>query len=128
MHWRLRQAMGRALLLGLERGRHASAPFLLCRQLAGGSDFAVLTRRQLLCISAPSQTAAPTLRWAVALEDLFHIRRPALWPHSSPHRSLPFEQRQGLSCPAAVPRIQSHLCGGDQCSLCALECCRSSLR
>jgi hypothetical protein len=69
------QAMGRALLLGLERGRYASAPFLLCRQLAGGSDFAVLTRRRLLCICAPSQTAPPTLRWAVALEDLFHIRR-----------------------------------------------------
>lgn len=67
--------MGRALLLGLERGRYASAPFLLCRQLAGGSDFAVLTRRRLLCICAPSQTAPPTLRWAVALEDLFHIRR-----------------------------------------------------
>ena len=63
--------------MGLERGRHASEPFLLCCQLAAGSDFAVLTRRRLLCICAPSQTAPPTLRWAVALEDLFNIRRRA---------------------------------------------------
>lgn len=67
--------MGRALLMGLERGHYGSEPFLLCRQLAAGLEFAVLTRRRLLCICAPSQTAPPMLCWAVALEDLFNIRR-----------------------------------------------------
>ncbi len=69
------QAMGRALLLELERGRHAGEGFLLCRQLAASSDFAVLTEQHLLCIVKPSQSSAPALRWAVALRDVFHFDR-----------------------------------------------------
>lgn len=90
------QAMGRALLLDLERGRFASAPFLLCRRLcasappsaaaalgpassssAGGAElFALLTRRHLLCVAAaPNLASAPALRWSVALEDLFSLHR-----------------------------------------------------
>ena len=69
------QAMGRALLLELDRGRHAGEGFLLCRQLAVSSEFAVLTEQHLLCIAKLSQSSAPTLRWAVALSDVFHFDR-----------------------------------------------------
>ena len=69
------QAMGRALLLELERDRHAGEGFLLCRQLASSSEFAVLTEQHLLCIAKLSQSSAPTLRWAVALRDVFHFDR-----------------------------------------------------
>jgi hypothetical protein len=67
--------MGRSLLLGLEHGRYSLDPFLLCRRLSGGSDYAVLTRRHLLCVSQLSHTGPPRLKWAVALEDLFYVGR-----------------------------------------------------
>ena len=69
------QAMGRALLLELDRGRHAGEGFLLCRQLAASTDFAVLTEQHLLCIVKTSQSSAPALRWAMALRDVFHFDR-----------------------------------------------------
>ena len=71
----LSEATGRSLLLGLEQGRYSSEPFLLCRQLASATEFAVLTRRHLLCIAQQSQTSPPQLKWGIALEDLFHIGR-----------------------------------------------------
>lgn len=80
--------MGRALLLELERGRHAGEGFLLCRQLATASEFAVLTERHLLCILKPSQSAAPALRWAVALHDVFHFDRCRL-PFSPVYSAVP---------------------------------------
>lgn len=70
--------MGRWLLLGLEAGTGGAADgeFVACRQLAGGGEYAVLTRRHLLCIAAPAgRRWAPTLRWAVTLEDLLGVRR-----------------------------------------------------
>ncbi len=69
------QAIGRALLLELDRGRNAGEGFLLCRQLAASSDFAVLTEQHLLCIVKPSQSSAPALRWTVALRDVLHFDR-----------------------------------------------------
>ena len=69
------QAMGRALLLELERGRHPGEGFLLCRQLAAGTEYAVLTEQNVLCIVKPSQSSAAVLRWAVALRDIFHFSR-----------------------------------------------------
>ena len=72
------QAMGRWLLLGLEAstGRPSEGEFVVCRQLAGGGEYAVLTRARLLCVAAPAgRRWAPTLRWAVALEDLLGVRR-----------------------------------------------------
>ena len=67
------QAMGRALLLELERGRHAGEGFLLCCQLAASAEFAVLTEQNLLCIAKPLQSSAAVLRWAVALRDVLHF-------------------------------------------------------
>ena len=89
------QAMGRALLLELERGRHAGEGFLLCRQLAASAEFAVLTEQNLLCIVKPLQSSAAVLRWAVALRDVLHFDRCCISIVTSQQGDLAL---QGASC------------------------------
>ena len=69
------QAVGRQLLYQL-RGASSSrgaADFLVCRQLHGGADFAVLTQDALMRISCPALRSTPLLVWSTPLHDIVHI-------------------------------------------------------
>ena len=69
------QAIGRYLLSEVAGGAFAGEEFLICRQLAGGTDFALLTSHRLLRVSWPGLRFLPAVTWFTLLADILHIRR-----------------------------------------------------